>query len=69
MKYLTTLIIVLAGNIASAQELYVFTEPASNMPSKSIGVKQSAKWLRNTFSGRTESRHTSEVMFGMNKNL
>ena len=25
-----------------AQELYVFTEPASNMPAKSIGVKQSA---------------------------
>ncbi len=69
MKYVMSLIIVLAANIASAQELYVFTEPASNMPSKSIGVKQSAKWLRNNFSGRTESRHTSEVMFGMNKNL
>ena len=42
-----------------AQELYVFTEPASNMPAKSIGVKQSAKWLKNSMSNRTESRHTS----------
>lgn len=52
-----------------AQELYVFTEPASNMPAKSIGIKQSGKWLKNSMSGRTESRHTSEVMFGVNKNL
>ena len=57
-----------AGSL-QAQELYVFTEPASNMPAKSISIKQSAKWLRNPLLSRTESRHTTEVMFGANKNL
>lgn len=52
-----------------AQELYVFSEPASNMPARSIGLKQTAKWLKNSMSGRTESRHTTEAMLGWNKNL
>lgn len=60
---------LLTTSVVSGQELYVFSEPASNMPSKSISVKQTGKWLRSAMSGRTESRHTSEVMFGMNKNL
>lgn len=55
--------------IAKGQELYVFTEPASNMPAKSISIKQSVKWLRNTTANRGESRHTTELMFGVNRNL
>ena len=54
---------------AEAQELYVFSEPASNMPSKSVSIKQTGKWLRNVVAGRTESRHTTELMFGVNKNF
>ncbi len=53
----------------SAQELYVFSEPASNMPAHSLSIKQDAKILRNMFTGRIESRHTTELMFGINKNL
>ncbi len=52
-----------------AQELYVFTEPASNMPARSIGAKHSSKWLRNVTSGRVENRQTPEIMLGLNKNL
>ncbi len=51
------------------QELYVFSEPASNMPAKSISIKQTAKWLRNTVASRTESRHSTELMLGVNRNL
>ncbi|NCI45992.1 hypothetical protein [Sediminibacterium soli] len=54
---------------AAGQELYVFSEPASNMPSRSLGVKQTAKWLRSDMSARTESRHTTELMLGVNKKL
>ncbi|MCA6488487.1 MAG: hypothetical protein IM551_00495, partial [Chitinophagaceae bacterium] len=37
----------LLGGTLTAQELYVFSEPASNMPAYSNGVKQSLKWLPN----------------------
>ncbi len=50
----------------SAQELYVFSEPASNMPSRSLSVKQTAKFLR---TDRSMGRHTTELMLGMNKDL
>jgi len=53
----------------SAQELFVFTEPASNMPAKSISAKYSGKLLESTMHGvRIEQRHTAEIMFGLNKN-
>jgi len=45
----------------------VFTEPASNMPAKSVSAKWSTKWLNSDHSGRTEQRHTPEVMLGLNK--
>lgn len=69
MKQIFIALAILWSVYLPAQELYVFTEPASNMPAKSIGVKQSAKWLKNAMSGRTESRHSSEIMVGVNKNL
>ncbi len=49
-----------------AQELYVFTEPASNMPAKSIGVRLTNEWM---FNATTRNRSIAEVMVGMNKNL
>lgn len=52
-----------------AQELYVFSEPASNMPAHSIGIKGTAKLLRETSSGQVKSRFTPELMYGWNKNL
>lgn len=51
----------------SAQELYVFTEPASNMPTKSIGVRIANEGMFN-YPGYV-SRTIPEVMIGFNKNL
>ena len=49
-----------------AQELYVFTEPASNMPAKSIGVRLTNEGMfEPTFTNRT----LAEVMVGLNKNF
>lgn len=50
-----------------AQELYVFTEPASNMPTKSIGVRITNEGMFNN--PDFVSRTIPEVMFGFNKNL
>ena len=53
---------------SGAQELYVFTEPASNMPAKSVSAKYSGKFLKNTMHETgIEQRHTAEIMFGLSK--
>lgn len=51
----------------SSQELYVFSEPASNMPSKSIGLKFTARYP-NREDGVFKQRYMPEIMFGINKN-
>ena len=66
-KHLLCLAAMLWGK-AYAQELYVNTEPASNMAAKAIGIR-----LNNGFEplqdNRTGYRLSPEVMFGFSKNL
>ncbi len=49
-----------------AQELYVYTDPASNMPAKSIGVRLTL--MGHLDEGRN-SRIAPELMLGLHKNL
>ena len=69
MKRILVLMLMFIGvyNLAIAQELYVFTEPASNMPTKSIGVRITNEGMFN-YPGYV-SRTIPEVMIGFNKNL
>jgi hypothetical protein len=61
---------VLMINTSAAQELYVFSEPASNMPARSISTKLSAHIVTNDVSyDRPSQRYMPEIMFGFNKNL
>ncbi len=69
MKTLLVFIFAIFLTRADSQELYVFSEPASNMPAHSISVKQTFKGLTNKYTGTNDARHTAEVMFGVNKNL
>lgn len=68
MKYLQIIIasLLLMSSDAYAQELYVFSEPASNMPSKSLGIRLTNEGMSQ--SGFV-SRTIPEVMIGFNKNL
>lgn len=50
----------------AAQELFVFTEPASNMPARSIGVRLTNEGLLN---GGSMNRTIPEVMLSFNKSL
>ncbi len=59
---------MLLTHVAIAQELFVFTEPASNMPTYSISAKLAARFARDKMSGRTGQRYSPELMFGLNKN-
>jgi hypothetical protein len=69
MRRIFVLALMMIGAYASvsAQELYVFTEPASNMPTKSIGVRITNEGMFN-YPGYV-SRTIPEVMIGFNKNL
>jgi len=69
MKRILIAALVLAGafNSVFCQELYVFTEPASNMPTKSIGVRITNEGMFNN--PGFVSRTIPEVMVGFNKNL
>ena len=50
-----------------AQELYVFTEPASNMPSHSISGKVTGRYSKHPGATNNMQRYTPEIMFGLNK--
>lgn len=65
--FVLALMMISAYASVSAQELYVFTEPASNMPTKSIGVRITNEGMFN-YPGYV-SRTIPEVMIGFNKNL
>ncbi|RDC56836.1 hypothetical protein DU508_06435 [Pedobacter chinensis] len=69
MKRILILALLWAGSILNvhSQELYVFTEPASNMPTKSIGARLTNEGMFNN--PGFVSRTIPEVMIGFNKNL
>ena len=52
---------------SAAQELYVFSEPASNMPAKALSIKYNGKFLQGYHSGKTEQRQALAVQMGLNK--
>lgn len=60
-------ILCLCGLWANAQELYVFSEPASNMPAKSIGLRATAEGMQQM--GEFRTRTVAEAMVGINKNF
>jgi hypothetical protein len=54
------------SEISNAQELYVFTEPASNMPTNAVGLRLTNEGF---FSPKFNSRTIGELMVGVNKDL
>src|SRR5436190_6793801 len=55
--------------LAKGQELYVYTEPASNMPTRSLSTKISGNFIGKNQgnANRFMQRYTPELMFGINK--
>ena len=68
MKKIWLLAILFCRLSADAQELYVFSEPASNMPANSVGIRQQLRRVEAApnFDGGTRS--STEIMYGANKN-
>lgn len=58
---------LLFGFNAAAQELYVFTEPASNMASKSIGMRANNYLMYDAKAKKTNYHLVPELMWGISK--
>lgn len=54
---------------AKAQELYVYTEPASNMPAKSIGVRLDNMLMQDKLNTKTSYALSPEIMFGVSRHI
>lgn len=66
MRYLFLLILSTQIN---AQELFVITEPASNMPTGSIGARISQSLMKEKIIDGYNYHFMPEIMWGTNKNL
>jgi hypothetical protein len=70
MKQLCFVVVVFFAIAAKAQELFVFTEPASNMPAKSITVRLKGEYMPpQPWHSLPMHRIMPEVMFGLSKRL
>jgi hypothetical protein len=66
-RILITLLGAGAFLCASAQELYPFTEPASNMPTHSLSAKLTGMYMRSVHDDKVKQRYIPEVMLGLNR--
>lgn len=70
MKHLVFFGLFTATSIlAKAQELYVFSNPASNIPARSLVVKTGTKTMRSYHNNNREFRVMPELQAGITRNL
>lgn len=63
----TIAFILMMPFLAGAQELYVFSEPASNMPARSVSFKLTGRYPDSKLNNYFKQRYIPEVMFGLSK--
>lgn len=68
VKELNLAVLLCVSISLTSQELYVYTEPASNMPSRSISTKLTSRFQEGFQSRAFEQRYVPEIMVGLNKN-
>jgi hypothetical protein len=70
MKIFISVLFVFCGMMARSQELFVYTEPASNMPAHSVSAKISTDYItRQSPENRFMQRYTPEIMLGVSKKV
>lgn len=69
MKRSLFFIVLFLPVFLQAQELYVSTEPASNMPANSFGFRVTNRFFKMEHEGVTGMRIEPEVMWGISKKL
>jgi hypothetical protein len=68
-KYIAVGVMFFAWHTTSAQELFVFTEPASNMATHSIGLRLNNSLMKERATGRINYHLIPEVMVGVSNKL
>ena len=69
MKYILSFILVLLMIKSYSQELYVFTEPASNMAANSIGIRTNNNLMKDIDTKKINYHLVPEVMLGISKKI
>lgn len=69
MKLFTVSMLMLIGMHVHSQELYVYTEPASNMAAKSIGFRLTNNLMRQAGTGQYKYMLAPEAMVSISKEL
>lgn len=70
MKRALLMVLLMAGFfVASAQELYIFTDPASNLPAKVLNLRATAMYMPMAMREGMVVRAMPEVGVGISKNL
>ncbi len=67
MKIFLPAFLVFIGFNTTAQELFPYTEPASNMPAKSMSLKMNAMFGSGVHGSKLDQRYSPEVMLGLSK--
>ncbi|MEP6749184.1 MAG: hypothetical protein ABJB86_15730 [Bacteroidota bacterium] len=67
LRIIFFLITCFVVHLVQAQELYVFSEPASNMPSNSLSAKLDYRTPVSKYNNKYKQRYSPELMFGLDK--
>jgi len=67
MRFFLPAFLLFATLNTAGQELFPYSEPASNMPAKSMSLKMGAMLGQGVHGSGVDQRYTPEVMFGLNK--
>src|ERR1700750_1781386 len=68
MRFYSLLLVLLLPTLSGAQELFVFSEPASNMPAHSLSIKLTGRYPDSDKNNYFKQRYIPEAMLGLNKN-
>jgi hypothetical protein len=69
MKVFIVCMLMFSSGTMSAQELFVVTDPASNVPAGSLGVRLSQSLFKEVFEEGYNYHMMPEITYGINKNL
>lgn len=69
VKYILIFILLMQILFARGQELYIYTEPASNIPAKSVSTKLSTYYAKRMNSSHIAQRYNPAVYIGISKNM
>jgi hypothetical protein len=67
IKKILFIFFIMGGAVLQAQELYPFSEPASNIPAKSVSAKLATMYGKGMHNNRVMQRYTPQIMFGLTK--